>query len=265
MLSIWLLYLFFGVVAGIMAGLLGVGGGIILVPMLTYVFTLQQFPPQYVHSMALGTSLAIIMFTSFSSLRTHHSHGAVNWQVFKGISPGIIIGTLAGSWLAAQLSTGFMKMFFIGFIYYVSVQMLLDIRPKTTANVSGFTALSGAGSIIGVVSSLVGIGGGTMSVPFLQWCGFPFRSAIGTSAAIGFPIAVSGTIGYILNGYQINALPPLSIGFVYVPAMFIVASTSFLAAPIGARLTHTLPVPRLKKIFALFLVILGTRMLIKLL
>ncbi|EHJ46151.1 protein of unknown function DUF81 [Solidesulfovibrio carbinoliphilus subsp. oakridgensis] len=260
-LTYWLAYLAFGGVAGIIAGLLGVGGGIVVVPALVWFFTAQGFPAETIMQMALGTSLAAIAFTSISSCRAHHCRGAVLWPVVKRITPGILIGTFAGTCLAARLSTGFLKGFFVCFLYYVSVQMLLNIRPKPTRQIPGGPGMSAMGFAIGAVSSLVGIGGGTMSVPFLVWCNVPIHMAVGTSAAIGFPIAVAGSVGYIVNGLGAANLPPLSFGYVSLPALVGVAAVSILTAPYGARLAHKLPVAALKRFFAVFLLAMATRML----
>ena len=264
-MEFWLLYLATGVFAGFLAGLLGVGGGLVIVPVLVFIFTAQHFPPEQVMHIALGTSLASIMFTSVSSLRAHHAHGAVNWAVVRGITPGIIAGTLGGTVVAAQLSTAFLKVFFVVFLYYVATQMVLNIKPKPTRELPGRAGMFGVGSVIGAVSSLVGIGGGTLSVPFMTWCNVKLHQAIGTSAAIGFPIAAAGAAGYIANGWMRDALPAYSLGFVYLPALVGLVAASVLTAPYGARLAHRLPVARLKKIFALLLYALGTRMLFSLL
>lgn len=260
----WLLYLATGVFAGFLAGLLGVGGGLVIVPVLVFIFTAQHFPVGQVMHMALGTSLASIMFTSISSLRAHHAHAAVNWRVVRGITPGIVAGTLAGTVLAAHLSTFFLKVFFVVFLYYVAVQMVLNIKPKPSRELPGAAGMFAAGSMIGGVSSLVGIGGGTLSVPFMTWCNVKLHQAIGTSAAIGFPIAAAGTVGYIANGWRLDVLPAYSLGFVYLPALAGLVVASVLTAPFGARLAHRLPVGKLKKFFALLLFALGTRMLFSL-
>lgn len=256
------LYLALGSGAGVLAGLLGVGGGLVIVPLLGAIFASRHFPAPYVAHMALGTSLATITFTSIASLRAHHAHQAVNWPVVRRIAPGIVAGTLSGSWLAAHLTTGFLKAFFICFLYFVAVQMIVDASPRPGRQLPGGAGLSLVGSLIGAVSSLVGIGGGTMSVPFLQWCNLPFKTAIGTSAAIGFPIALSGAAGYIANGLAVPGLPAGNLGFVHLPALAGVAVASFLTAPLGARLAHTLPVPKLKKFFAVLLIATGTKMLV---
>jgi len=260
-MSAWLLYLGLGAFAGVLAGLLGVGGGLVIVPMLTFIFIAQQMPAEHIIHLALGTSLASIMFTSISSLRAHHLRGAVDWFVVRRITPGILAGTFFGSWVAAQLSTGFLKAFFVVFLYFVAVQMLLDIRPHPHRQLPGRAALFGVGGLIGGVSSLVGIGGGSMSVPFMIWCNIALRNAIGTSAAIGFPIALAGAVGYVVNGLAVR-LPPYTLGFVYLPALLGVSVASVLTAPLGARLAHALPIGGLKKIFALLLIVMGTKMLL---
>ena len=263
-MEFWLLYLATGVFAGFLAGLLGVGGGLVIVPVLALIFAAQHFPDGQIMHLALGTSLASILFTSVSSLRAHHAHGAVKWRVVRGITPGIIAGTLAGTVVAAQLSSLFLKVFFVVFLYYVATQMVLNIRPKPSRELPGAAGMFGAGGVIGAVSSLVGIGGGTLSVPFMTWCNVKMHQAIGTSAAIGFPIAAAGAVGYIVNGWMLEMLPAHSLGFVYLPALAGLVVASVLTAPFGARLAHRLPVDRLKKFFALLLYVLGTRMLVSL-
>lgn len=255
------LYVVVGLVAGFLAGLLGVGGGLVIVPALTFIFSAQLFPSAYILHLALGSSLASILFTSLSSLRAHHAHGAVNWGVVRGITPGILTGTLLGTVVATQLSSNFLKGFFIAFLYYVATQMLLDIRPKGTRGLPGALGMFLAGGIIGGISSLVGIGGGTLSVPFMTRCNVRMHQAIGTSAAIGFPIALAGAVGYLANGFAVAGLPPYSLGFVYLPAMLGLVAASVLTAPMGARVAHRLPVKELKKVFALLLYVVGTRML----
>lgn len=259
-----LLYVLLGAIAGLLAGLLGIGGGLVIVPALTIMFTYLSMPENYILHMALGTSLASIIFTSVSSLRAHHKLGGVIWPVFLKITPGIIIGTLTGSWIASMLSTDFLKGFFAVFLLYVGTQMLLGIKPKAKRDIPKTPGLTGAGGVIGIFSSLVGIGGGTLSVPFLTWCNTPMRKAIGTSSAIGLPIALAGTLGYILNGLGIDELPGYSLGFVNIKALVGIVAASVLTAPYGAKLAHSLPVDKLKKIFAMLLYVLGLRMLFSL-
>jgi uncharacterized membrane protein YfcA len=258
--TFWLLYLAVGLLAGFLAGLLGVGGGLVIVPVLMFIFTAQHFPEAHVLHLALGTSLASIMFTSVSSLRAHHGHGAVDWRTVRIITPGIVTGTLLGSVLAAQLATGPLKVFFVAFLFYVGTQMLLNIKPKPARQLPGFAGMFAAGNVIGGVSALVGIGGGTLSVPFMTWCNVKMHRAIGTSAAIGLPIAVSGAVGYLANGLAVEGLPQYSLGFVYLPALAGVVAASVMTAPLGAKLAHRLPVPQIRKIFAILLYALGVRM-----
>jgi uncharacterized membrane protein YfcA len=249
-----------GLFTGIVAGLLGVGGGLVMVPFLTWAFLEQGFPAHYNIHMALGTSLAVIVLTSVSSLRAHHAHGAVRWEAVRRITPGIILGTLIGAFAAAHLSDRGLKWFFTLFLAYAATQMLIGFKPQAQRELPGWPGMSLAGGVIGLVSSWVGIGGGTLSVPFLTWCNLRLQEAIGTSSAIGFPIAVSGTIGFALSGRLVPGLPEFSLGFVYLPALVAVAAGSVVSAPWGASLTHRLPVARLKKIFAGVLYIISARM-----
>jgi len=257
----WIAYILTGCCVGILAGLFGVGGGIIVVPLLAFLFSMQQFPEAFIIHMALGTSLATIVFTSISSFRSHHARGAVLWPVVRSITPGILCGTLLGSWVAAQLSSKFLSVMFMLFIFYVAARMFFNVRPEPKHGLPGNLGTLGMGTVIGGVSSLVGIGGGSLSVPFLVRSNQPMHSAVGTSSAIGFPIALAGTVGYVLNGLAVAGLPAGSVGFVYLPALAGIAFASVLTAPLGVRLAHTLPVANLKKLFALFLLIMGIRML----
>ncbi|BBO90868.1 sulfite exporter TauE/SafE family protein [Desulfosarcina ovata] len=262
MTTILLMYILVGAVAGILAGLLGIGGGLVIVPLLVFCFVRQGIPDAVIMHLALGTSLASIMFTAVSSFRAHHKRGAVHWNVVRKIVIGIFSGTFIGSCIAAQLSTRFLKVFFVIFLYYVATQMLTNKKPKPSRQIPGHAAMFGVGNVIGIVSSLVGIGGGTLSVPFMLWCNMPVHHAIGTSAAIGFPIAIAGTIGYVYNGFNAAELPTYSVGYVYLPALVGIVLTSVVTAPLGVRLAHSLPVDRLKRVFAILLLVVGTRMLI---
>jgi uncharacterized protein len=261
MLPVILTYLGVGVVAGVLAGLLGIGGGLVIVPMLVFVLSSQNIPHEHIMHIALGTSMASIIFTSVSSFRAHHKRGAVNWTIVRRITAGILTGTFLGTYVASRLSTNFLKGFFAVFLYYVAIQMLMDRKPKASREFPGQAGMFSVGSIIGVVSSLVGIGGGTLSVPFMMWCNLSIHEAIGTSAAIGFPIAVAGSIGYLLNGAGISSLPQYSFGYIYLPALAGIVCASILTAPFGVRLAHSLPVSKLKKVFAGLLILVGTRML----
>lgn len=261
MLLSLLIYLCCGAVVGILAGLLGVGGGTVIVPILVLVFPYEGVPAQYVQQLALGTSLASIMFTSVASARAHHMRGAVKWEIFRNITPGILLGTFFGGLIATHLPTMFLKLFFICFLFAIALQMLSNYRPPATRNMPGALGTAGVGSIIGMVSSFVGIGGGSLSVPFMTYCNVPIHTAVGTSAAIGFPIAVAGTLGYIVGGYGRPDLPPMAIGFVHLWALFGIAAASWITAPLGVKLSHALPTGKLKKTFAIFLILIGLKML----
>ena len=255
------IFLLCGAFAGILAGLLGVGGGLVIVPMLVFIFPLLGVPPEYVQHLALGTSLASIIVTSISSSRAHHARGAVDIVLFKNITPGILVGTFCGGLIAACMPILVLKSFFVGFIYFVALQMLLSLKPKATRELPGVVGTTGVGSIIGIISSFVGIGGGTLTVPFLTFCNMPMHKAVGTSAAIGFPIAVAGTLSYIISGWNMPNLPATSIGYVHGLAFIGLASASFFTAPLGAKLSHSLPVKTLSRFFASFLFVVATRML----
>ena len=259
----WLAYIALGVAAGFFAGLMGIGGGTVLVPILAMIFAAQHFPPDHVLHLALGTSLAVIAFTSISSLRAHHQHGAVLWPVVRAITPGILAGTLIGSLVASYVPTRPLAIFFALFVTLVALQMMANLKPKPGRSLPGWLGMGAVGGGIGFISALVAVGGGAMSVPFMSWCNVRVHQAIGTASAIGFPIAVSGTLGYVATGFaQSQGLPEGSLGYVYLPALFWVAVISVLFAPLGARTAHRLPVATLKRIFAGILVLLAAKMLV---
>ncbi len=261
MTTIILVYVGAGVLAGMLAGLLGVGGGAVIVPMVVFALGWQGAPPEHTMHLALGTSLASIVFTSVSSFMAHHRRGAVAWQVVRRIVVGILLGTFLGATLAARLSTHVLQAIFVIFLYYMAWQLISHRQPKASRRLPGPWGMFTVGNLIGVVSSFVGIGGGSLSVPFMIWCHVPVHTAIGTSAAIGFPIAMGGALGYLLNGWAANPLPPYSVGYIYLPALLGIVGASVLTAPLGARLAHRLPVARLRQIFALLLLVIGTKML----
>jgi hypothetical protein len=258
------LYLLLGAFAGTVAGLLGVGGGLIIVPVLAFLFAGQGMPEAAVMHMAIGTSLATIVLTSISSVRAHHRHGAVRWPLFIGLTPGIVGGALLGALIADFTPSSGLRVFFGIFELGVAAQMALGARPKPQRTTPGRPGMTAAGSVIGAVSAVVGIGGGTMTVPFLVWCNVPIRNAIATSAACGLPIAVAGAVGFVATGWNEPGLPAWSSGYVYWPAFTGIAAASMLFAPLGARLTHTLPAELVKRVFAVFLAVLGIRMLFSL-
>ena len=261
MLTALAVYMCVGAIIGLLAGLFGVGGGLIIVPMITYAMNLQGISTPYTHHIALGTSIASIMFTSVSSFMAHQRNKAVQWHIVRQVTAGILVGTFVGSTVVTHMPILWLKGFFVVFAYYVATQMLLDIKPKGSRTMPGIVGNSLAGSIIGFISSMVGIGGGALSVPYMTWCNVPIRNAIGTSAAIGFPIAIAGAFGYAFNGFGKEALPPYSLGFIYLPALAGITMVSVCTAPIGAKLAHTLPVTTVKRCFTLLLYGVATQML----
>lgn len=256
-------YLLLGAIAGFLAGLFGVGGGTILVPVLLFLFDAQNFPVDYAMHMALGTAMATILFTSVASAHKHHQHGAVNWLTVRNIAPGILLGTALGTASAAAISPRGLGIFFTLFVYFAAAQILLDIRPRPTRQLPGFAGTTLVGTFTGWISSLVSIGGGTIVVPFLVWCNVPLRNAIGTSAAVGFPVAFGGTLGYIATGAGVHPLPAPNLGFVYLPALLWVALASIATAPLGAKTAHRLQVGVLRKLFAVLLIALASKLLLK--
>jgi uncharacterized protein len=260
----WLAYLAIGLAVGFFAGLLGIGGGAVMVPILVLVFTAQGLAPDHVMHMALGTAMAAIMFTSVASMRAHHAHGAVDWSIARAIAPGILAGSFCAALAAGLIPKRPLALMFTGLAFYAATQILFDLRPKQSRELPGAAGLFAAGAAIGAVSSLLAAGGAFLCIPFLAWCSVPLRRAIGTAAAVGLPIAAAGTLGYVVQGLRIEALPSPSLGYVYLPALVLVVATSMLAAPLGARVAHRLPVKRLRIIFALLLYALAVRMLMSL-
>jgi len=255
-------YLALGAFGGFFAGMLGIGGGLVLVPVLTLMFAAQApFPAGETLHMALGTSMASIIFTAIASIRTHHSHGAILWHVVKIITPGILVGTGLGTLVAASVPSRPLAVFFTFFVCLVAVQMAMNLKPKSTRELPGRVGVAGVGLGIGILSSLVAIGGGSLTVPFLTWCNVRIQHAIGTSAAVGLPIAIGGTLGYIFNGWGKAGLPEGSLGYVYLPALAILVVATMVTAPFGARMAHRLPVSTLKRIFAGLLILLAAKML----
>ena len=257
----WAAYLVIGLAVGFLAGLLGIGGGMVMVPMLVFVFTAKGFPAEHMMHLALATSMATVVFTSFSSVYAHHRHGAVDWHVARTMAPGIVAGALGASLVAGYAPTRALAVFFTAFMFYAAVQMFYEAKPKPSRQLPGAAGLFGVGAAIGGFSSVLAAGGAFLSIPFLAWCNVPIKRAIGTAAANGFPIAVAGTAGYVLNGLRVGDLPSGCVGFVYVPALAIVVAASMPMAPLGAKLAHRLPVTKLRAVFALMLLALGVRML----
>jgi len=260
----WLAYLGMGLLTGFLAGMLGIGGGVVIVPLLVFLFNAQGLPGDRVLHLAIGTSLASIVFTNLSSVRAHHAHQAVLWDIVRTSAPGIIIGTLLGTLLAEYLSARYLGIIFTLFVLFSSVQMLLDRKPKPTRRLPGAIGIWIASLSVGLVCSLVGVAGGILILPLLAMCNIPMRNCIGTSAALGLPISVAGAAGYIATGLTKGNLPPYSIGYVYIPALSGLVLGTFVTVPFGARVAHSIPVARLKQIFAIMLSVLAVKMVVSL-
>lgn len=256
-------YLALGAAAGFLGGMFGIGGGTVLVPVLLLLFEAQHFPSEHTMHLALGSAMAVILFTSIASTHKHDQHGAVSWRVVFGISPGILFGTVIGSLVAASIPPLFLTIFFALFMCFAAMQILLDIRPHAARQLPGIMGMTFVGTVTGCISTLVSVGGGTLTVPFLLWCNVPIRKAIGTASAIGFPIAVGGSIGYIVTGLHAANLPSSSLGYVYLPAMLGCALVSVITAPLGAKTAHRTNVAVLRKLFAVLLLGLAAKLLLK--
>ncbi|MEJ2622481.1 MAG: sulfite exporter TauE/SafE family protein [Candidatus Thiodiazotropha sp.] len=253
-----------GALAGTAAGLLGIGGGVIIVPVLSLVFDSAGIPADTIIKVAVGTSLATIVFTAISSIWAHHQRGAVRWPLVKTMTPGVVVGSLVGAWLADIIPGYWLTVGFISFLILVSIQM--TIGPiSANRTLPGPQTLRGVSALVGCLSSLMGIGGGALHVPFLSWFGVPVKQAIATAAAIGFPLAVTASLGFIFTGLNEKHLPDHSLGYVNLPAFAGVVAASILFAPLGAALAHKLPDRLIKRVFALFLFLLAMRMAYKML
>jgi uncharacterized membrane protein YfcA len=257
-----LAYLGTGALVGFAAGLLGIGGGVVMVPLLVLVFNAQGFATQHVLHMAIGTALLAMVLTSISSMRAHHARGAVDWHIARAMSPGMLAGSFVAALVAGWIPTRPLAVLFTALVFYAATQILVDLKPSATRELPGPAGLFAAGAVIGGVASLVAAGGAFMTIPFLAWCRVPLRRAIGTAAANGLPIALAGAAGYVIQGWRVEDLPPWSLGYVYLPAFALVVATSMLAAPLGAALAHRLPVKRLRTLFAVLLYLFAVRMLV---
>ena len=251
-----------GLTTGFLAGLLGIGGGMVMVPFLTLIMSSRGANSGLAVKMAIATSMATIMFTSISSVRAHHKRGAVRWDIAQRFAPGIVVGSFIGSLgVFALLKGTYLAIFFALFVSFSATQMIRDKKPAPTRQLPGTAGLFGFGALIGFLSGLVGAGGAFISVPFMTWCNVHMRNAVATSAALGFPIAVANVIGYVISGRHVMDLPAGSFGYIWLPALGVIALCSVLTAPLGARAAHTLPVAVLKRVFASLLYLLAAYML----
>lgn len=248
------LYLLLGALVGILAGLLGVGGGLIIVPVLAAIFSYNGLPLELIMHLALGTSLASILFTSMSSVYSHHQHQAVSWSRAFKLTPGILFGAWFGGLFAGLLSGDTLKPVFAVFELLVAAYMLWGGRTQAHNSSPSILNFSASGGLIGFVSSIVGIGGGSLTVPWLMWHGSNIHKAIATSAAVGFPIALGGALGYLYTGWNHALLPQYAVGYIYLPALVSIILSSMLFAPLGVKLAHRLDVKKLKQLFAFLLI-----------
>lgn len=264
-------YLVAGAFAGLLAGLFGIGGGMIIVPALIYIFKIQGIPAVALTHIGIGTSLATIIVTSISSLGAHNSRGAVNWSVWKRMAPGLVAGSLIGAGVASLIHGNSLQAIIGVGAFLVGLKMLFMKNKALEEN--DFSKLpspirqTALGGFIGVVSAIFGIGGGTLTVPILSNYGLKIQNAVGTSAACGLPIAASGAIGFLFFGQFIDvsikeALPEGVLGFVHIYAFICVSCASFFTARIGAKLAHKLPAATLKKAFAVLLLIVGIKLVL---
>ena len=250
-----------GAAVGFVAGLLGVGGGLLLTPFFTFLLASRGVAAERVVHMAVATSLATIVFTSASAVRAHHRRGAVAWRIVWLLTPGLLVGSWIGPWLGRRLSAAALAAGFTAFVVVAAAQMALDTRPAGARTLPAAPGMFAAGGVIGIVSGLVGAGGAFVSVPFMTWCNVTIHTAVATSAALGFPIALAGTLSNVFYGLSAPGLPAGSLGFVWLPGLLVVSAASVLTAPLGARTAHRLPVRSLRRGFALLLLLLAGRML----
>ncbi len=261
MLELFLFSMLFGTIAGFLAGLFGLGGGVVIVPALAWLFSTYQFPSEFIMIMAVATSLATIILTSISSIISHYKLGAILWDSVFRLAPGILIGAGIGASLANYVEADFLKWFFISYLFYVGVRMAFQLKPKATRiNKKWLDYLAGCG--IGLLSSLLGIGGGTLTVPYLVGRQIAMNNAVAISSTCGLPIAVSGTIAYALFGKNEPLLPEWSLGYIYLPALCGIIACSVFTAPLGAILANKLPAQQLKKYFSIIIFLIAFKMML---
>ena len=259
-----LLLLSLGIGTGLIAGILGIGGGMIMVPFLGILFTSFQFPQEHILHMSIATAMSTIFFTSIASVIAQQKKKMIRWDVVLALAPGIIFGgILISISIFSALKGPMLTVVFVAFQLFTAFQMLANKKPKPSRVLPGRLGLFGAGSCIGGLSSLVGAGGGFISVPFMTWCNVPIHYAVATSSALGFPIALASSIGYVVSGMQIDNLPPYSFGLIYLPALLCISVMSMLSAPIGVRISHRLHHVHLRRMFACVLILIASYMLFK--
>ena len=255
------LYLATGSVAGLLAGLLGVGGGLFIVPVLLFILPFVGVETSHLMTICVATSLCTIVVTSMSSIIAHQKHQAILWSLFWKLLPGISLGALSGAFIADMVSQQALKMLFGISVILIAIKMLAPLRPRAAAELPGMFALMSIGAVIGNISAMIGIGGGALIVPALNYWKIPMANAVATSSACGLPLAIVGTIGFMFTGMDQSDLPAYSSGYVYWPAVLGIISSSIVFAPVGARFAHRISEPLLSGIFAVFLLIVGAKVL----
>lgn len=263
MLTFFIAYLLCGIAIGFCAGLFGIGGGIIGIPALLFLFNLQGIPASYAMHMAVGTLFATIIVTSTASIYTHYRRGMILFPLFKKIVLGTVLGSIVGITISSHLHGVYLQRIFGGFLILIALQMLLDVELKPRDQMPDLKMLFISTTFLGTISGMLGLGGGILMVPYLNWCGIPMRNAIATATVCILPAAIVGTLGYIIVGNQFSAAPGFHSGFVYLPAFLGIAMTSVLFAPLGARVTHIISVKLLRRIFSIFLAFVGLSLFIR--
>ena len=261
-MELWWVFLPIGLFVGLLAGLLGVGGGMVLVPILVFVFGANHFAPEHLMHMALATAMATIPFTSVASVRAHHVRGGVDWRIVTGMLPGLVLGAALGPLVAGKIPGRPLAIFFAAFIFYAATTMFFDLMPKGTRALPGRSGLALVGTLVSFLSSFVAAGAAMMTIPFMAWCNVSLRRSVGTAAALGFPLSLAASVGYAIAGHAADGLPPYSLGYIYLPALGMIVATSMLAAPLGARLSQRMPVRQLRILFALVLYAVAARMVV---
>ncbi len=257
----FLIYIGLGIFAGMLSGIFGIGGGLVIVPTLLFCFKFLGFPEAHVMHLTIGTSLSIILVTVSNSTYGHYLNKNIEWSIVKKFLGPLIVGAIAGSFVSKDIAANTLELIFSLYVVLVSIKMFTDIKVERELKETSSVLYGLVGLIIGFKSTILGIGGGTISIPFLSWRGLPMKKAVGISASLGVPIAIAGTASYIYNGLGINGLPEYSLGFVYLPALGGVVITSSFFARLGARISHKLPQQRMKRGFSLFLMIVAVKMI----
>jgi uncharacterized protein len=251
-----------GMVSGLLAGLFGIGGGLVIVPVLVILFKNKGLPNDLILIMAIATSLATIILTALSSVLAHHRLGSLLWAKVYRLAPGIMLGAMVGALIADRIDTDLLRLIFVGFLLYVGIQMALSIQPKAGNAAYSKSLDFVVANVIGLLSALVGIGGGTLTVPYLVHSNFSMRHAVAIASACGFPIAVAGTLSYAVLGLKAEHLPEWSAGYVYLPSFLGISLGSVLTAPLGAKLAHKIPAQQLKRYFSLLIFMMAIKLML---